>query len=40
MTIKRGEPIDLCYGVALWDGHVEPAGVQAVYARWVQGTEP
>ena len=40
MTIKRGEPIDLCYGVALWDGQVEPAGVQAVYARWVQGTEP
>jgi hypothetical protein len=40
LTLKGGEPIDLCYGIALWDGEIDAARVQEVYDRWVKGMEP
>jgi len=36
LTIKAGEPLDLCYGVAVWDGRVEPAKIEAMYHRWLK----
>lgn len=33
-TLPRGETLRLRYGVALWDGHVNPAAVADLYARW------
>jgi len=36
LTIKAGEPLDLCYGVAAWDGRVEPAKIEAMYQRWLK----
>ncbi len=34
LELKAAEPLALCYGVALWDGTVEPAEVEALYRRW------
>ena len=35
MKLSRGQTLDLRYGVALWDGAVDPARVEAVYGEWV-----
>lgn len=35
LEIQAGKPVDLCYGVALWDGHVGPAEVRAAYEEWL-----
>ena len=40
MVLKAGEPLDLCYGVALWDGQTEPAGVAELYRKWAAGGTP
>ena len=29
-------PLNLCYGVALWDGEVDKATVEKLYQRWVE----
>ncbi|MGO8744905.1 MAG: PmoA family protein [Thermoguttaceae bacterium] len=36
MTIEAGKPLLLRYGVAAWDGQVQPAKIEQVYARWVK----
>jgi hypothetical protein len=35
VTIKVGKPLDLCYGVALWDGWVDKAEIERLYRRWL-----
>jgi hypothetical protein len=35
ITLKAGNPLDLCYGVALWDGEVDKATVEKAYRRWL-----
>ncbi len=37
LELKQGHPLDLRYGVALWDGQIEPAAVEAMYQQWVAG---
>jgi hypothetical protein len=34
MELKAGAPLRLRYGVALWDGHVGAAEVEAMYQKW------
>ncbi len=36
ITLKAGQPLSLCYGVALWDGEVDKATVEKLYQRWVK----
>ncbi|MCE5269186.1 MAG: PmoA family protein [Planctomycetaceae bacterium] len=36
ITLKAGHPLDLCYGIALWDGEVAKATVEKLYLQWVQ----
>jgi len=36
LTIKAGEPLELCYGVAVWDGRVETAKIEALYQQWLK----
>lgn len=36
LTLKAGDTLALRYGVALWDGEVEPAQVEALYQRWLK----
>jgi hypothetical protein len=35
VTIKAGHPLELRYGVAVWDGAVDKAAVEKLYQRWV-----
>jgi hypothetical protein len=35
ITVKAGEPLELSYGVALWDGEVDKAAVEKIYQRWL-----
>ena len=37
LELKQGHPLNLCYGVALWDGERDPAAVEAMYQQWVAG---
>ena len=37
LVLKPGQPLDLRYGVALWDGQTDPAAVEALYQQWVAG---
>jgi hypothetical protein len=34
LVLQQGHPLDLRYGVALWDGQIEPAVVEAMYQQW------
>jgi hypothetical protein len=34
ITLKAGKPLDLCYGVAIWDGEVDKAAIEKLYKRW------
>ena len=34
--LQAGTPLDLRYGVALWDGEVEPDQVEKIYERWMK----
>ena len=36
LTLKRDAPLELVYGVAVWDGTVDPAQIEAVYWRWAR----
>ncbi len=36
ITLKAGQPLKLCYGIALWDGEVDKAAVEKLYQRWVK----
>jgi len=36
IILKAGKPVDLRYGVALWDGEVDPATVEKLYQRWLK----
>jgi hypothetical protein len=35
ITVEAGKPLNLCYGVALWDGEVDRATVEKLYQRWL-----
>jgi hypothetical protein len=35
ITVKADKPLDLCYGVALWDGEADRAMVENFYHRWL-----
>ena len=35
IAVKAGKPLDLCYGVALWDDEVDRATVEKLYQRWL-----
>lgn len=35
-TLAAAQPLDLRYGVALWDGKIEAAAIEALYRRWLQ----
>ena len=36
LEIVADKPLDLAYGVALWDGEVPAEQVEAMYRRWVE----
>lgn len=36
VVVKASEPLDLCYGVALWDGEADQPTVEALYRRWLK----
>jgi hypothetical protein len=36
ITIKAGKPLDLRYGVAVWDGAVDKKTVEKLYQRWLK----
>ncbi|MBN2024512.1 MAG: PmoA family protein [Pirellulales bacterium] len=38
LTLRADKPLDLCYGVALWDGEATPAEVERAYRAWVDLT--
>jgi len=35
LVLKPGAPLDLCYGVALWDGTIDAPQVEKMYQRWL-----
>ena len=35
-TLERGEALDLCYGIALFDGHVANDRIESVFRDWVR----
>lgn len=39
LKVTKQQPLAVCYGVALWDGKIEPAQVETVYRLW-QTLEP
>ncbi|MEW6744927.1 MAG: DUF6807 family protein [Planctomycetota bacterium] len=39
-SIGRGEPLDLCYGVAAWDGHRHASEIETAYQRWLALENP
>jgi hypothetical protein len=36
VTVKAGKPLDLCYGIAVWDGEVDKQTVEKLYERWLE----
>jgi hypothetical protein len=34
LTIPAAKPLELRYGVAVWDGHVDSDAIQSLYDRW------
>ena len=36
LAVEADKPLDLTYGVALWDGEVDKATVENLYQRWLQ----
>ncbi len=39
LTINAGQSLELCYGVAVWDGRIEPAKIDAMYQQWLKLSE-
>ena len=35
VIVKAGDPLKLCYGVAVWDGEADKAAVEALYQKWL-----
>jgi hypothetical protein len=35
LKVEAGEPLSLCYGVALWNQRVEPGQIEKMYQRWI-----
>jgi hypothetical protein len=35
LTVKAGNPLDLRYGVALWDGAADKTTIEKLYQRWL-----
>ncbi len=40
ITLKAGQPLKLCYGVALWDGEIDKTKVEKLYQRWLTLATP
>jgi len=36
VTLKAGQRISLVYGIAAWDGKIEPAQIERTYQLWLQ----
>ena len=36
LAIKAGQPLALCYGVAIWDGKVKAEEIEKLYRRWLE----
>jgi hypothetical protein len=36
IRLTRDQPIDLCYGIALWDGEPDSPKIEALYQRWLK----
>ena len=36
LKVEAGKPLDLRYGVALWDGKVDKARIDKLYRRWIE----
>jgi hypothetical protein len=36
IEVKPGAPLDLRFGVALWDGEIDKGRVEAMYQKWVE----
>jgi hypothetical protein len=39
LELQAGRPLELCYGVAIWDGAADVAQIEAFYQRWLALTE-
>lgn len=39
LELKAGEPLELCYAAALWDGETDRATVERLYGRWLKLNE-
>jgi hypothetical protein len=37
MTLTADKPLDLCYGIVLWDGQIDKEAIQKAYDAWSQG---
>jgi hypothetical protein len=40
MTLDAGQSLNLCYGVAVWDGKIEPQKIVRLYQRWLELAKP
>ncbi len=38
LQLKAGEPLDLCYGVAVWDGAVQAEQIEKAFRKWQENT--
>ncbi|MGD0091219.1 MAG: DUF6807 family protein [Planctomycetota bacterium] len=36
LAVKAGQPLALCYGVAVWDGKVKAEEIEKLYHRWLE----
>jgi len=34
--LKAGKPLELCYGIAAWDGKVDSPEVERIYQKWLE----
>jgi hypothetical protein len=35
LSLEAGQSLELCYGVAVWDGHIPATRVEKVYQVWL-----
>jgi hypothetical protein len=40
LALKRGKPLELCYGVAVWDGEVDGESIEGLYRKWLETAQP
>jgi hypothetical protein len=36
LVVKAGQPLSLCYGVAVWDGKIKSEEIEKLYRRWLE----